>query len=387
MLQQPEYYLIFPVVAWILFIWRRQFFYSPLVLVLGAGLFLITGTYRMTNLAGFILLAVYYLMALAIPYYYTNYWRERNYQCQLKLLPLNRKEEELLLGKSQQEEIWQNLQKSLDTFFEQLLFQQELLSLLDIKEIFQQLKVFFETNLSNFYLGLFQQTAATFPDWQLLLESGPDKPVPEANVFSSNFPVDRETNFRLVLKTAPATILPEMLKYNIGQIQLALRRAYLYQTLQHRSRHDELTGLYLRRYFQGRLEEEISRAKRYSEKFILLLLDIDYFKKVNDEKGHLFGDGVLRQVGKILRSFPYPGIQGCRYGGEEFLCLLPNYPAGLDRRQIAEKLRQEIAEKSPITVSIGVAEYPRDGQTAADLLKFADAALYQAKSSGRNRIV
>lgn len=387
MFKQPEYCLFFPVLGWLLFIFKKKFLYAVLMVFLGIFLLLLQKGFVELNIFSGICIFVYYFLGLAIPYYYANYWREKDYQCQLNLLPLNTKEKELLQIKSQQQELLENLQRSLDNFFEHLLLQQGLVAFVDIKQIFQQLNLFFQTNFSSdFYLGLYQQKTGSFNELQLLLENRPETKN-EVGVFSSEFPVDRQTKFQLVLKGIPTEKIEETIKYSIGQIQLALRRAYLYQTFQERSRHDELTGLYLRRYFLERLNEEIQRAKRYSEKFILLMLDIDYFKKINDEKGHLFGDEILRQLGKILKTFSYPGSQWCRYGGEEFLGLLPNYPENLSRTEVAEKLRREISENMPITVSIGVAEYPRDGKTQKDLLDFSDKALYQAKASGRNRVV
>lgn len=172
-------------------------------------------------------------------------------------------------------------------------------------------------------------------------------------------------------------------------IAQALENAQLYQL----AITDELTGLYSARYFRHRIEKEMKRAYRYKQPLSLMMMDLDYFKKVNDTYGHLTGDGVLREVANRIRR----GIRDidipCRYGGEEFCLLLPE--TDLQGTEIlAERLRKAIAEKAvhqngniiPMTISIGVAALS-DGQTKEQFIDAADDAMYRAKQEGRNRVV
>jgi len=156
---------------------------------------------------------------------------------------------------------------------------------------------------------------------------------------------------------------------------------------------DGLTGIYNRRYFFELAERELNRARRSEHLVSAIMLDVDHFKKVNDTYGHAIGDQVLRAVAercsKNIRSIDNLG----RYGGEEFAVILPL--ADLKVAQIvAERLRQCIAdvpiptEKGDVTVtiSLGVASSVQDDEDAAALLNRADAAMYEAKQAGRNRV-
>jgi diguanylate cyclase (GGDEF)-like protein len=158
---------------------------------------------------------------------------------------------------------------------------------------------------------------------------------------------------------------------------------------------DALTGLANRRYLLENFNVECERAKRYGHYFSILLIDVDFFKKVNDTYGHICGDMVLRQTADILRKTVRSTDFVARYGGEEFLVLLPETD-NKQTRVIAEKLRHEVElhriifeEKSlSITISIGIATYPDiDSCDSVQLLKAADLALYDAKRNGRNRVV
>ena len=167
---------------------------------------------------------------------------------------------------------------------------------------------------------------------------------------------------------------------------------------------DYLTGLNNHRYFQERLREEIHIAQGNSGEFALLMLDLDRFKLVNDSFGHMVGDSVLRQVSKALISSTFGKEFIARYGGEEFTIILPNTPAS-EAVAMAERLRKVIAasdfEASPpfraddakagaqpirVTVSVGVAIYPRHSREQDGLIMAADIALYQAKHLGRDRV-
>jgi diguanylate cyclase (GGDEF)-like protein len=175
------------------------------------------------------------------------------------------------------------------------------------------------------------------------------------------------------------------------------------RTYREQSLTDYLTGLYNKRYFQGRLTEEVARARRYGERLSLVFCDLDHFKRVNDTYGHEEGDEVLRHVARILAgtldeitvlSRLRKSDIVARYGGEEFVAILPE----TDERGAclaAEKMRKAVethpfrigAATVEITMSLGVAELADDVQDARSLIERADHAMYLAKSGGRNRVV
>ncbi len=178
-------------------------------------------------------------------------------------------------------------------------------------------------------------------------------------------------------------------------IGLALSNLKLRSDLRELSIHDPLTGLHNRRYMEEALELELRRAQRKQLSVGLIMLDIDHFKEFNDSFGHGAGDELLRRLGAAMREHLRAGDVACRYGGEEFLLILPE--AGLEvtgRR--AEQLRQHVKQMAvsyqekplgPVTISLGVAVYPEHGQEAGELIKSADMALYRAKAEGRDRAV
>ncbi|MEC4687817.1 MAG: diguanylate cyclase, partial [Nitrospirota bacterium] len=186
-------------------------------------------------------------------------------------------------------------------------------------------------------------------------------------------------------------------KLRQGQEELAAINNTLTMTnreLQELSITDSLTGLYNRRYMMNALTNEVARAQRQNHHFSLLMIDIDYFKKYNDTYGHLAGDDLLIKVGSVFRESIRSVDFAARYGGEEFLIMLPEH--GTDgAMEVAERIRTKVASattgdenrKDPVTVSIGVAAFPENGATPAALIASADAALYQGKQRGRNRVV
>lgn len=154
--------------------------------------------------------------------------------------------------------------------------------------------------------------------------------------------------------------------------------------------HDDLTGLYNHRYFQNRMKTELYRAKRYPESFSILFIDLDHFKTYNDTNGHLAGDHLLKTMGAILcKSFRKTDVVA-RYGGDEFVVILPE-TSKAQVRLIAAKLHKRVAgypfgrcDSMPgnrITVSIGHATYPEDGSSADALLGHADQMLYNGKKN------
>lgn len=161
------------------------------------------------------------------------------------------------------------------------------------------------------------------------------------------------------------------------------------EELERLSTTDTLTGLGNRRYLLGQLEYEIQRSNRSGQPFSILMLDVDHFKKYNDEHGHQAGDEVLVRLSAILQNSVRPYDCTARYGGEEFLIVLSGTPLDLAREtaeRIRTNVREERVEGRQVTVSIGVAEFPSHGDNADLLIARADAALYEAKRAGRDRV-
>ncbi|HPS19489.1 MAG TPA: GGDEF domain-containing protein [Candidatus Omnitrophota bacterium] len=179
----------------------------------------------------------------------------------------------------------------------------------------------------------------------------------------------------------------------VPQIALELRKVELYEQVEKLSIIDGLTGIYLRRYLIDRLEEEVDRARRLNLTFSVGMIDIDHFKKINDTYGHLVGDAVLKEIAERLKLSVREVDMVARYGGEEFCVVLPETTSDL-ARTVAERLRKSVEsgvvkafdEKIKVSVSIGVATYPADGNSASVLIDSADNALYRAKRKGRNRV-
>jgi diguanylate cyclase (GGDEF)-like protein len=179
-------------------------------------------------------------------------------------------------------------------------------------------------------------------------------------------------------------------------IALALSNLSLRESLRVQAVRDPLTGLYNRRYMQEFLERELQRSRRQGRPLSLLMLDLDHFKRYNDRFGHAAGDELLRALGDTLLHGIRSDDVACRYGGEEFVIVLPEcpLPQAIGR---AEEIRNRVRQapkprpdevRDPMTVSIGVAAYDDNGaNTVALLLKLADQALYQAKHDGRDRVV
>lgn len=172
----------------------------------------------------------------------------------------------------------------------------------------------------------------------------------------------------------------------------AIQNANYVERVEQLAYRDGLTGVFNRRHFESKMLEEINLSERHGNPLSVLLVDIDGFKRVNDEFGHLLGDEVLKQVSNILLKRTRKSDVVCRYGGDEFAVLLPQI-VGVNAMIVAEKLRRAIADwefpgvARRVTLSIGVAQFPIHGATRDDLIKSADNALYAAKQAGRNRSV
>ncbi len=153
---------------------------------------------------------------------------------------------------------------------------------------------------------------------------------------------------------------------------------------------DALTGLYNRRHLMGTLANEVQRSRRLRRTFSVLLADVDHFKQYNDTHGHLGGDAALVKIAEILRQTTRGVDSVARYGGEEFVVMLIEAPIAT-AAAVGERLRARVAAEDfgagRLTVSVGAAEYPTHGETPEELIASADAAMYQAKNEGRDRVI
>jgi diguanylate cyclase (GGDEF)-like protein len=178
-------------------------------------------------------------------------------------------------------------------------------------------------------------------------------------------------------------------------LAMAIANMKLREELQELSIRDGLTGLFNRRYMEESLSREFIQAERSKKPVGIIIMDVDFFKKFNDTYGHHVGDVVLVKLGKLLSNNIRKGDIVCRYGGEEFLIILPG--ASLSKIiQRAEMLRDKVekelriehnGECLPITISLGAAAYPDHGSSPEEVIKIADNALYKAKDQGRNMVV
>lgn len=174
-------------------------------------------------------------------------------------------------------------------------------------------------------------------------------------------------------------------------MSLAVSNIALRDKLRTQALRDPLTGLYNRRYMEDALERYASLAERSGAAVSAIMIDLDHFKKLNDEHGHAMGDAVLREVAAAIVGALRPSDVACRYGGEELVVILPECDLA-EALAKGETLRSRIEALSAIhdaniSASLGVASIPETTKTLADLITMADAALYQAKEGGRNRVV
>ena len=190
------------------------------------------------------------------------------------------------------------------------------------------------------------------------------------------------------------SLSPESLRDSVVFVIERYQRERQQSEALRRSMFDDLTGLYRRAYFEERANHEIDRARRYGKPLSLMMLDLDHFKSVNDTKGHVVGDTVLKETGHcIIDALRSSDVAG-RFGGEEFCILLPE-TAPDNARILADRLRKRISERVftwekgdfQVTASIGVAGITPLVRKLADFVEIADKALYHAKHSGRNRVV
>ena len=176
---------------------------------------------------------------------------------------------------------------------------------------------------------------------------------------------------------------------------LVFNNAQLREALQEQSIRDPLTGLFNRRYMEETLKREVRRVTRQLRPLGIIMIDIDHFKDFNDTYGHTMGDALLQNLGEFLQSHVRGEDVACRYGGEEFILIMPNTSIATAEER-AEYLREAVkqlqveSDSQPsdgITLSLGIAIYPEHGRTMEAVLRAADAALYRAKQEGRDRVV
>ncbi|PMB38927.1 diguanylate cyclase [Fischerella thermalis CCMEE 5330] len=198
------------------------------------------------------------------------------------------------------------------------------------------------------------------------------------------------------LQTGQLTAAKQQLASAVAErIALALANLRLTEALQQQSIRDPLTGLFNRRYLEESLEREISRAERSQKRVGIIMMDVDHFKSFNDRFGHEAGDIVLRELGGFLRKQIRKADIACRYGGEEIMLILPETCLDVCQER-AERIRQTVKhldiqyqrqKLGCISLSLGVAMYPEHGLTGTAVIEAADAALYIAKKTGRDRVV
>lgn len=161
----------------------------------------------------------------------------------------------------------------------------------------------------------------------------------------------------------------------------------LYEVTRRQAMIDELTGIYNYRYFQECLESEMKRSQRYSLSFSVVFMDMDNLKTINDQYGHLKGDEVLKEVAMAMYEQKRAEDVICRYGGDEFIFLLPqtgpNGPISFVDRLCSDIADRPILKEMGVTMSAGIATYPSDADNLTELLKLADGALYEAKRQGK----
>lgn len=187
-----------------------------------------------------------------------------------------------------------------------------------------------------------------------------------------------------------AVILTFVLSYTIKYKNKSKDFEYTYKL----ATTDSMTGLYNHRFFQEQMVLQIENCKRYNAQFSLILIDIDFFKKFNDNYGHQAGDAVLKQVAELLKKSVRHADIVARYGGEEMTIILPNtdFEHGLS---VAEKICAKVAETpfhlnpkltKNVTISLGVATFPQHGESPTELIEYSDKGLYKAKENGRNQV-
>lgn len=192
----------------------------------------------------------------------------------------------------------------------------------------------------------------------------------------------------------PVKNMQQLVESVSEHVALALANLRLRETLRNQSFRDPLTGLFNRRYMESTLNRELLRASRKGRPLGLIMMDVDHFKRFNDQYGHTAGDALLRELSSFLQRNTRGDDVACRFGGEEFVLILPETSLEITRHRAEQiragigsvAIRHEGKELDPLTLSLGVAAYPENSSDPAILIDTADAALYRAKAAGRNRV-
>ena len=302
-------------------------------------------------------------------------------QAQGEVIQMQKDWERFLLDKSLMNSQMQRLEEEAANIFTLYTMTHEITKHFEEEEAFETFKQHLAENVSFKECRLVDPLSDELPGLKsspeyLLLELKGERRLLGFLVLKGVVPQDREKVFILA-----------------NQFALALRRLRLYQQIERLAITDSLTDVHTRRYVLGRLEEEFKRSQIRKMQLSFLMIDVDHFKRVNDQYGHLTGDHLLREVANLVKEH----VRGIdivgRYGGEEFCVILPDTDRG-GAQYVAERIRLAV-ERTPlkaydntikITVSIGSSTFPDDGKTMAELVDKADWALYRAKKMGRNRI-
>lgn len=283
------------------------------------------------------------------------------------------------------------------------------------KELFNSLKNFLE---DNFRFGKFKIVLFKYKDsersinkvYEISAESAnfiePDRALSDLADFVTKSKKPKRTGNTLAIpliarrRVISAILIEDTKESDYGkflilapQIAMEIERVSLFDSVESLSIMDGLTGTFLRRYFLERLAEEVKRAKQSRMNLSFIMADLDYFKKCNDNFGHLVGDVVLKEVADILKKNVREIDLVGRFGGEEFCMLLPEadkagaYLVGERIRKAVENHTIKAYDESVrITVSLGISSFPENSKSLDELIENADKALYEAKEEGRNRV-
>ncbi len=237
----------------------------------------------------------------------------------------------------------------------------------------------------------------------------PDVQADSRYIASGNQPGSSEVAIPLIVNDRVIGVLDieSSLKYELqnydfnllrslaGQIAMTIAHAMHVAEIEQQAITDPLTGLYNKRYFNHLITKEVRRSRRYNRDLCMLMIDIDYYKHYNDNCGHRMGDEALQTIANIIHQSCRDIDSAVRYGGEEFLVLLPETKLA-EANDVAERLRKIIEgtyfphqhhqPNGTLSVSIGISSYPTDSHNEIELIDHADAALYAAKRAGRNRV-
>lgn len=261
----------------------------------------------------------------------------------------------------------------------------------------QSYKVLAAKDPDEFEKALSEQPALIFCD--LILPAGSGlaflKKASEVSPVSARILISGFLNQETLLQAINQDLAHRVLAkpWTLEQLGLVTAEAYNVHRLlvdrlywQEVSLTDSLTHLWNRRGLLQHLLKETDRARRHQRPLSVLMVDLDHFKRVNDGQGHAAGDEVLRQLARALTESVRSSDWVCRYGGDEFVVILPETPRQ-ESYDVAERIRTTVKEKLELSVSLGVALFPFHGQDPASLIEAADRALYSAKTQGRNQTV